>query len=44
MLNKERNANAVHPLRDAWRKPMAVWRDATIRPLMTNSILHFSDD
>jgi lysophospholipase L1-like esterase len=30
MLNKERNDNAVHPLRDAWRKPKAVWREATI--------------
>jgi lysophospholipase L1-like esterase len=30
MLNKERNANAVHPLRDAWRKPKAVWRAETI--------------
>ncbi len=30
MLNKERNANAVRPLRDAWRKPKAVWRAETI--------------
>jgi len=26
LLNKERNEKAVHPLRDAWRKPKAVWR------------------
>lgn len=26
MLNKERNDKAVHPLRDAWRKPKSVWR------------------
>ena len=30
MLNKERNEKAVHPLRDAWRKPKAVWRAETI--------------
>jgi len=30
MLNKERNDKAVHPLRDAWRKPKSVWRAAPI--------------
>ena len=30
LLNKERNEKAVHPLRDAWRKPKAVWRAETI--------------
>ncbi len=30
MLNKERNDKAVRPLRDLWRKPKAVWREATI--------------
>ena len=30
LLNKERNEKAVHPLRDAWRKPKSVWRAETI--------------
>jgi hypothetical protein len=30
MLNRERNDKAVHPLRDLWRKPKAVWRAETI--------------
>ena len=30
VLNKERNDKAVHPLRDAWRKPQSVWRAETI--------------
>lgn len=30
LLNQERNEKAVHPLRDAWRKPKAVWRAETI--------------
>ena len=30
MRFKDRNDKAVHPLRDAWRKPKAVWRAETI--------------